>query len=243
MDFITIKPNDKCLVLAPHADDESIGCGGLLLKYPNNFEVVVLTDGRKGGGKNDSEEFIIATRLKELQETMTFAKIKTYRNLMIKDREVHKNLDKIDTLNLKQYDYIFVPNGYEMHIDHHPILSCVKRILRFWQKTKIIAYEVWSPLPNPNLYLDISDIVEKKRELISHYKSQCKHNDYANKAISLNHYRGLRCGLEYAEAFLVEKTFAQKFGFAIVKTENRIFVRFLGIKIRVKKFSATLPAS
>ena len=51
MDFITIKPNDKCLVLAPHADDESIGCGGLLLKYPNNFEVVVLTDGRKGGAK------------------------------------------------------------------------------------------------------------------------------------------------------------------------------------------------
>ncbi|MGX2971081.1 hypothetical protein [Helicobacter sp. T3_23-1059] len=49
-----------------------------------------------------------------MQETMTFAKIKTYRNLMIKDREVHKNLDKIDTLNLKQYDYVFVPNGYEM---------------------------------------------------------------------------------------------------------------------------------
>lgn len=52
----------------------------------------------RGGGKNDSEESIVATRLKELQETMTFAKIKIYRNLMIKDREVHKNLYKIDTL-------------------------------------------------------------------------------------------------------------------------------------------------
>lgn len=50
MNFIKIKPDDKCLVIAPHADDESIGCGGLLLTYPQNFEVVVLTDGRRGGG-------------------------------------------------------------------------------------------------------------------------------------------------------------------------------------------------
>lgn len=235
MEFLEIKPNDKCLIIAPHADDESIGCGGILLKYPQNCEVVVLTDGGKGGG-NDSEEAIIKTRLKELQQTMAFAKIKNYRNLMIKDREVAKNLDKIDTLNLKQYDYIFVPNGYEMHIDHRPILARVKKILRFWQKTKIISYEVWSPIPNPNLYFDITDIVEQKRELISHYKSQIKHNDYANKAISLNHYRGLRVGLGYAEAFLSEMTFAQKYGFCIVRTENRVFVRFLGVKIRVRKF-------
>lgn len=167
---------------------------------------------------------------------MAFAKIKNYRNLMIKDREVAKNLDKINMLNLKKYDYIFVPNRDEMHIDHRPILEQVKKILRFWQKTKIISYEVWSPIPNPNLYLDITDIVEQKRELISHYKSQIKYNDYANKAISLNHYRGLRVGLGYAEAFLSERTFAQKYGFSIVRTENRVFVRFLGIKIRIKKF-------
>ena len=50
MEFLEIKPNDKCLIIAPHADDESIGCGGILLKYLQNCEVVVLTDGGKGGG-------------------------------------------------------------------------------------------------------------------------------------------------------------------------------------------------
>lgn len=39
MEFLEIEPNDKCLIIAPHADDESIGCGGILLKYPQNFEV------------------------------------------------------------------------------------------------------------------------------------------------------------------------------------------------------------
>ena len=30
---LSMVDTDKILVLAPHADDESIGCGGLLLKY------------------------------------------------------------------------------------------------------------------------------------------------------------------------------------------------------------------
>ena len=34
--LLELNPDDKCLVIAPHADDESIGCGGLLLKYPDN---------------------------------------------------------------------------------------------------------------------------------------------------------------------------------------------------------------
>lgn len=234
MNFIKIKPDDKCLVIAPHADDESIGCGGLLLTYPQNFEVVVLTDGRRGGGNGDyDEELIVKTRLKELQETMEFAKIKNYRNLMIKDREVYKNLEKINTLNLKRYDYVFVPNGYETHIDHNPILARVKRILRFWRKTRIVSYEVWSPIPNPNLYLDISGVAEQKRALISHYKSQIKHNDYANKAVSLNHYRGLPCGLKYAEAFFIEQTFAEKFGFCIIWFDDRIIFKFLGMKATI----------
>ena len=196
---------------------------------------MVLTDGRWGGGIDENKEVIIATRLNELKQAMEFAGIKNYRNLMIKDREVKANLRKINTLNLHQYDFVFVPNGDEFHIDHRPILNYVKKILKNSRKTRIVAYEVWSPIPNPNLYLDISAIVEKKRALISLYKSQIKHNDYANKAISLNHYRGLtRC--EYAEAFSLKskKSLWQKLGFSFTRLENRLIIRIFGIKISIK---------
>ena len=43
-----IEENTKILLLAPHPDDESIGCGGILIKHPNNFKVICLTDGRCG---------------------------------------------------------------------------------------------------------------------------------------------------------------------------------------------------
>lgn len=45
---VLINNNDKILVVAPHADDESIGCGGLLSLYGNQTDLLLITDGSKG---------------------------------------------------------------------------------------------------------------------------------------------------------------------------------------------------
>lgn len=52
MDVI-IKSTDRILVIAPHADDESIGCGGMLSLYGPQCDILLLTDGRKGHTKLD----------------------------------------------------------------------------------------------------------------------------------------------------------------------------------------------
>lgn len=51
-------PSDKICILAPHADDESIGCGGLLAKYGSQCDVILLTDGRLNGNGNTPEETV-----------------------------------------------------------------------------------------------------------------------------------------------------------------------------------------
>ena len=101
--LLELNPDDKCLVIAPHADDESIGCGGLLLKYPDNCDVVVLTDGGKGGVGD--ERVIIVNRLAELKNAMQYANIKNYKNLMIPDREAKYNTHVLNQLNLNKYDF------------------------------------------------------------------------------------------------------------------------------------------
>ena len=69
--------NQKCLCLCPHPDDESIGMGGLLSIYANNFDVILLTDGRKGV-KDLTEEETIKTREEEFRCAMKVAGINEY---------------------------------------------------------------------------------------------------------------------------------------------------------------------
>src|SRR3989339_2223336 len=63
---LVFEDKDKCLLLAPHPDDESIGCGGILLKYPDKFDVICLTDGRYGD-ENKPINDIINERKKEFE--------------------------------------------------------------------------------------------------------------------------------------------------------------------------------
>lgn len=53
---INIKKEDKILIIAPHPDDECIGCGGLLSLYPEKCSVVVMTDGSQGNDNVKSEQ-------------------------------------------------------------------------------------------------------------------------------------------------------------------------------------------
>ena len=54
--LINIKCDDKILIIAPHPDDECIGCGGLLSLYPEKCSVVVMTDGSQGNINVDPEQ-------------------------------------------------------------------------------------------------------------------------------------------------------------------------------------------
>lgn len=211
---LKINKNDRCLIIAPHPDDESIGAGGLLLKYPKNFDVIVLSDGRYGGILEDgstSPEKIVNQRIIELKNAMEYIGISNYRNLMIEDRSVKKNLNLLNNIDLKPYNYVFVPNKYEKHIDHCCVLNKVKQLLRWSPNVKLIVYEVWTPLVNPELFIDINDVIDKKTELLKLYTSQVRAIDYVSRALSLNCYRGTMESKSFSECFMKEKTMLQHF--------------------------------
>lgn len=200
-----LEKEDKCLCLAPHPDDESIGCGGIISLYPQNFKVICLTDGSRAGSGLSKEE-LIQKRAAEFHEALHIAGVEDSEMLGIPDRKLVLHADIYEKIDISEYDYIFLPNLLDQHRDHKSTAVVLNTLLRKKQhkKTlKIVFYEVWSTLMMPNAYADISDVVEKKKQMINTHVSQTQGFEYTEKMLCLNSYRGLISGKQYAEAFQV----------------------------------------
>lgn len=209
---INLKPtelileNTKCLCLVPHADDESIGMGGLLSIYSKLFDVVLLTDGRKGI-KDVSTADAVKIREEEFKCALTAGGVNSYKFLRAEDKKLLDNFDLFKTIDISNYDYIFVPNIIDQHPDHKAVSLLLKRLLESGTKIKsdlkICFYEVWSTLGLVNAFVDISDVIETKKAMINCYKSQIAQKDYEYHALGLNQYRGMLKDKKYVEAFCV----------------------------------------
>lgn len=202
---LEINENNRFLLLAPHADDESISSAGLLIKNPDKFKVICLTDGAKGA-KDLSYEQAVELRKKEFINAMNFAEIKDFEFLNIPDKNIITNYDKFSQIDINNFDMIFIPNILDQHIDHKSVALNLKKLIEdkpHKKELKIAMYEVWSSLAMPNFYYNISDVIDKKRAMIELHASQVKLKQYTQKAIGLNSFRGLHFDIDYAEAFTI----------------------------------------
>lgn len=202
-----IEKVNKILVIAPHPDDESIGMGGFLTKYKSKCEVLLLTNGACGNPQW-SKEKTIEVRKQEFQDAMTYIGIEKYYMLGVMDQEARKHLSVLKKYLESKYDYIFVPSRYDIHPDHSCLYKYVKRHKN--KKSIIVEYEVWSPLRNPNFYLDISDCYKEKEITIQKHVSQIERTQYDWGSIGLNMYRGMISGNRYAEAYFINKPLSAK---------------------------------
>lgn len=201
---VQIQESDKILVVAPHADDESIGCGGLLALYGKQCDLMLLTDGRKG---HTTEAFsdeceLIQIRKNEFRKAAEIADVANIIFLDIEDGTVAKNKKMIYKQDIRIYDYIFVPNRHESHVDHRVVLSVFRKMKRKQRaKAKLFEYEVWTPLRHATWFLDISDVVSTKRQMINQHVSQLADINYTEKGLALSCYRGAFNNTNYSEAY------------------------------------------
>ncbi len=201
---LVIKPTDKICVLAPHADDETIGCGGLLALYGPQCDVMLLTDGTKGGDRNMPDE-VQRVREREFAKAMQFFDVRAFLFMRAPDGELITSYDSFKKLDFTKFDYVFMPHAQDGHKDHVVPQAFFRRLKKEHPEVKAVPvyYEVWGAMSAPTHFIDISAVAEKKREAMGLYASQ-NNIDYAGRILGLNHYRGMRHGVEYAEAYAVE---------------------------------------
>ena len=216
---------EKVLVLAPHMDDETIGCGGTLALHARRgaqITVMFLTDGRNGS--SDINTLPAEERLRRQQEYIEIrtsearaALLRLGVNKMIcldaEDGALSQctwAAEKLrDVLRKFQPDLVYVPFYLEEHADHRAasqvLLDAVAGTSLQFQ---CIGYEVWTPL-FPNCLVRIDATVDTKKQALQEYRSQLQQCDYLHASIGLNAHRS--AGLlqapnstgGYAEAFYV----------------------------------------
>jgi LmbE family N-acetylglucosaminyl deacetylase len=200
------------LVLAPHPDDEVLGCAGAILRHiaaGDRVAVVILTDG--GGFHADGPERV-AYVAQRRQESRAAAAILGYGEPQFwecRDRELIYDEPLVRricaTVIATDARWLYAPSLYELHPDHRNLaLATLEAIRRLGSQQSLAFYEVSAPLL-PNRLLDISDLLERKRQAIACFTSQLAIQVYDRHIEALNRYRTytLPREIEAAEAYWV----------------------------------------
>jgi N-acetylglucosamine malate deacetylase 1 len=208
----------KVIVLAPHMDDEVLGCGGTIARHAlagSKVHVIFLTDGRRGGGAMRSadgaavgEQEVVSVRKAEAQRAARVLGVNALTFLDAEDSllssDPHIGLRLREVLLRENPDIVYLPFFMEAHPDHRAasaVLSSATHgtMLQF----ECRGYEVWTPLL-ANSLVRIDETIDAKRQAMECYPSQLAETDYLHCIVGLNAYRAISFGTRtarFAEAF------------------------------------------
>lgn len=199
------------LVLSPHPDDESIGCGGTICGHVaagDRVKVVFLTSGERGVRGAPPEQTALA-REKEAIEAAEVLGIEAVEFWREPDgalrASAHLVRRLLDSIVREGRGVVYVTHAAEDHADHRAAARLLRRALSMSSVEAVVwQYEVWTPLQRPDRFVDVSGSIDRKLAAIRRYRSQCEIMRFDEACLGLNRYRGEMHswpGGDYAEAF------------------------------------------
>lgn len=215
----------RVTVISPHPDDETLGCGGTLLKH-------------KAAG--DQLDWIIVTRAHSPKWDET--------SLLQKEREISAitsaygfeqvvrlawptmQLDSVpladvigsisEAIDKTKPRQLYLNHSGDVHSDHRIVFdatfSAIKSFNNKLGVSRLLSYETLSSTeaaPShasraflPNVFSDITPFIERKLEIMSLYETELQPFPLPRSPESIRalaRFRGATMGLEYAEAFML----------------------------------------
>ena len=179
----------KVLIVAPHPDDEVLGCGGTIARLgQEGFDIHVLIvttayapDWSEEFIKNRKREIKEAHRILGVRKTH-FLNYPTAKLDTISRKKINSDLAKI--IEKIKPDIVFLPFKGDLHHDHRIIFEASLVALRpaSFRIKKILSYETLSETEwgqelytfKPNIYFDITNTFEKKVQAIKAYLSELR---------------------------------------------------------------------
>ncbi|KAA3599355.1 MAG: PIG-L family deacetylase [Calditrichaeota bacterium] len=200
----------KILAIGSHPDDIEYGCGGTLIRFAEQGHEVYLfvaTCGNFGGSPEIRK-----------QEQLNAAEIIGAKEVIFGDyidTQVPMNQELIQRLeneiNRIKPDLIFTHYPDDTHQDHRNLSTCAKSATRFVKDFLFFEGPTTQNF-NPNIYVDVEEVITKKQALLSAHYSQVEKTNIKDVAItrfmeSTASFRGIKGRVKFAEGFVAVRYF------------------------------------
>lgn len=214
----------RILVIAPHPDDEVLGCGGTIAKLTAENHEVFVVIATKARPPLFSEAYVAQGRKEALSAHQLLGVKETiFCDLPAAalDITAHSQVNQVvgEIMHDLKPDWLFIPFIGDIHLDHQHIflssLVAARPNHAFYPK-KILAYETLSetnwhaayltPSFQPNVYFEITPYLEVKLRAFSLYQSQLKEFPHERSLVALEALAKLRGATVFcraAEAFVL----------------------------------------
>ena len=217
----------KVMFVAVHADDETLGCGGTILKHKalgDEIHWLLLTGPTENHPENFTKEHIQerADRVERVATAYGFDSVQ-YLGLptqLLDTLDLREMIQQVDAaIKEVRPNIIYLMNSTDVHSDHRVAFDAVYACTKSFRKPyieQILMLEALSETEFalatqatsfvPNVYVDITPYIEKKLEIMQMYPKEVMQEPYPRSLSSIKalaRTRGSRAGVMYAEAFEV----------------------------------------
>jgi len=216
---------DKVMFISVHPDDETLGCGGTILKHKANGDQIYwlnLTNGSLSHPYGFTQEQL-DKRTQQLKDASAAYQFSEFINLefptqMLDTIETRILVGAVDeVISRINPTVLYIPNRSDVHSDHQvafkAICACTKNFRKPYIR-KILMYETLSETEFapalaenafiPNYFIDISEYMNRKLDIMNIYDTEIQPDPFPRSMHAIKGlaaFRGSRIGVTYAEAF------------------------------------------
>lgn len=214
----------RILAIAPHPDDETLGCGGTLLRHKAEGHSIFWLIVTRGHEPQWSKELLEQKELEIAQVKAAYGFEEVFRanlpTIRLDNLPIEQVINGVrEAIETAKPDIVYLNHHGDVHSDHRVVFEATISALKPFNTPRhrvrrILSYEILSSTdaapPNPvrafvpNVFTDISKYIDRKLEIMALYRTEIHEYPMPRSLESikaLSRFRGSTIGAEYAEAF------------------------------------------